>query len=117
MKIMLVDDEPDQRQVLSMLLSLEGFEVVTSDNGAHALELLGTEPHPEVVITDQMMPHMSGTQLARAIKADARTAHIPVVLLSAVTHAVEDVWDEKLTKPVSADALLAAIKRLVGKGA
>lgn len=80
--ILLVDDEYAVVEVLQMLLADEGFAVLTAADGEEALKVLGKET-PDVVLTDQMMPLVSGAELLRAMQKSARHRRIPVILMSA----------------------------------
>jgi len=89
-----------------------------AQNGKEALGLVKSVP-PELVITDFMMPEMSGKELALAIKADATMAHIPIILMTGA-HLKDDVdrhalFLRILGKPFSAPLLMEEISRLLGK--
>ena len=79
--ILLVDDEYGIVEVLRMLLTDEGYEVLTASDGQQAMELL-EEQTPDVIINDQMMPRMSGTELFRAMRNLPALRKVPVVLIS-----------------------------------
>ena len=82
-KILLVDDEDDIREVAQMSLEMTaGWDVVTAASGADALQLAEAE-RPDAILLDVMMPGMDGPATARGLKADAATAGIPIVLLTA----------------------------------
>lgn len=85
-KILVVDDEEDIRRFLGTVLREKGYEVLLAAEGEKALDLAGRE-RPEVVLLDIMMPTMDGWEVLRRLKADAATAEIPVVLVSARTEA------------------------------
>lgn len=80
--ILVVDDEFPSLDVLELLLSGEGFRVLTASDGEEALSVLETEL-PDIVLTDQQMPKMTGTELCAAMGADSRVAAIPIILMSA----------------------------------
>ena len=81
-RILVVDDEQAICEMLQELLTDEGYAVTTVSNGREALARVGDE-HPDLVLTDVMMPIMDGAQLCRALAADPQAAAIPVVLMSA----------------------------------
>jgi len=82
-RILLVDDEDDIREVAQMSLEMTaGWEVVAASSGAEALRLAAAE-RPDAILLDVMMPGMDGPATARGLKADAATADIPIVLLTA----------------------------------
>ena len=80
--VLLVEDEPAQREVLAYNLEAEGFHVVQADNGEDAL-LLVAEESPDIIILDWMMPRLSGIEVCRRLKMAPETRNIPVIMLSA----------------------------------
>lgn len=119
--ILVAEDEPDIRSNLGRLLKLEGFAVSLASTGAEALRMVHAGlPHlPDLVVTDLMMPGMDGRQLLDALRADPRTAGVPVVLLTARAD-FSDSQDAALagadaciTKPYQRDRLLACIRGLL----
>ncbi|HVF09615.1 MAG TPA: response regulator transcription factor [Abditibacteriaceae bacterium] len=121
MRILVVEDEEDFASLVRITLQTEGYQVVTAANGREALEYVASAPSdqkPELVVMDQMMPEMDGIETLRALKADAATAHIPVLMLTAVDQDdnVLQAWktgvDYYLTKPLDPSALVACIKSL-----
>lgn len=113
--VLLVEDEPAQREVLSYNLEAEGFRVVTADNGEDAL-LLVEEEGPDVIILDWMMPRLSGIETCRRLKSRAETRTIPVIMLSARAEEVDRVRgletgaDDYVIKPYSVLELMARAK-------
>jgi chemosensory pili system protein ChpA (sensor histidine kinase/response regulator) len=82
--VMIVDDSLTVRKITSRLLTREGFEVVTAKDGLDALQLLG-ERVPDAMLLDIEMPRMDGFELAKTMKADTRTAHIPIIMITSRT--------------------------------
>lgn len=80
--ILVVDDEPDLRQLLDINLSREGYSVIHAASGQQALEL-AKERAPSLVILDMMLPDLSGTEVCRRLRADPITSHLPIIILSA----------------------------------
>jgi two-component system sensor histidine kinase/response regulator len=80
-RLLVVDDEVRNRLLLSALLSSEGYEVMEAANGAQALGMVA-ELMPDAILLDVMMPGMSGFEVCAKLKADATTAHIPVLLVT-----------------------------------
>ncbi|MFR9806418.1 SpoIIE family protein phosphatase [Pseudonocardia sp. RS010] len=111
--VLVVEDDPDMREHLHRLLS-EHWSVHEVASGAEALDVARSDP-PDLVVADVMMPELDGIGLLRALRADARTAGLPVVLLSARAGeeaAVEGLAagaDDYLVKPFSARELLARV--------
>ncbi len=117
-RILVVDDIPANVKLLEARLSAEYFEVLTATSGLQALELV--ERHmPDIVLLDVMMPGMDGFEVCRRIKADQRSQHLPVVMVTALDQVSDRVKgleagaDDFLTKPVSDIALITRVKSLV----
>ncbi|MES2434709.1 MAG: phosphate regulon transcriptional regulator PhoB [Pseudomonadota bacterium] len=113
--VLLVEDEPAQRAVLSYNLEAEGFEVRTADNGEDALALIGEEA-PDLILLDWMMPHVSGIEVCRRLKARPETRGIPIIMLSARSEEVDKVRgletgaDDYVIKPYSVVELMARLR-------
>ncbi len=99
--VLVVDDDPISVQLLSLLLTRNGFQVVDARSGEAGLERLYKLP-PDVVMVDDMMPGMSGAEMCRHIKDDPAVCHIPVILISAGTR----VQDADYVRACGADAAL-----------
>ena len=117
-RILFVDDEEQIRKLLSTWLTRHGYEVTLANDGWEALKVIRAKA-PDLVITDVNMPNMNGFELTRRLRADHRTARIPVVMLSARKQA-DDVLtgyaegaDEYIPKPVEMAVLSAKIEVLV----
>lgn len=117
-RILFVDDEAQIRKLLSTWLTRHGYEVSVANDGWEALKSIRTNA-PALVITDVNMPNMNGLELTRRLRADHRTARIPVIMLSARKQA-DDVLtgyaegaDEYVPKPVEMAVLEAKIEVLI----
>ena len=88
--VLLVEDEPAQREVLAYNLEAEGFEVIRAEDGEEALLLLGEAP-PDVVLLDWMLPNVSGIEVCRRLKTKPETRSIPVIMISARSEEVDRV--------------------------
>ena len=77
--ILVVEDEPAQREVLSYNFAAEGFSVTTAENGEEALLLVG-EVNPDIIVLDWMLPSVSGIEVCRRLKSRAETRAIPVIM-------------------------------------
>ncbi len=116
-RVLVVEDDPALRDVLSTLLSDEGYAARTAIDGVAALALLQTW-RPGLILLDLMMPGMDGWSFRRAQLADLRLANIPVVVVSA-TYPLElerEKFDVAavVAKPYDVDALLTLVERLLG---
>ena len=101
-RVLIVDDDPIQLKLASASLSQQGFEVLTADTGALALEQARRVP-PDVILSDVLMPGIDGFRLAQAVRQDGQIAHIPVIL--ATSSIVEDA-DRQLTLMSGAQELV-----------
>jgi two-component system phosphate regulon response regulator PhoB len=114
-KVLLVEDEPAQREVLTYNLEAEGFLVVPASNGEEAL-ILVEEEAPDIIILDWMMPQLSGIEVCRRLKMRPETHRIPVIMLSARGEEVDRVRgletgaDDYVIKPYSVIELIARAK-------
>jgi two-component system cell cycle response regulator len=116
-RILVVDDVPANLKLLEARLTAEYFEVVTASSGPEALAIC-ERAQCDVVLLDVMMPGMNGFEVCRRLKADPKTHHIPVVMITALDQPSDRVTgleagaDDFLTKPVADVALLARIRSL-----
>ena len=113
--VLLVEDEPAQRELLAYNLEAEGFDVITADNGEDGL-ILVDENDPDLIVLDWMMPQLSGIEVCRRLKSNSKTRHIPVIMLSARAEEVDRVRgletgaDDYVVKPYSVIELMARVK-------
>ena len=114
-RVLIADDNADMREYLTNLLRNSGYQVIDVDDGQVALDALRADT-PDLVISDVMMPGMDGLQLVAALRADPRTAAIPVLLLSARAgqeasiEGLQAGADDYLVKPFAAAELLARVR-------
>jgi response regulator RpfG family c-di-GMP phosphodiesterase len=117
-RILVVDDEDRNRRLLVAMLEAEGYSASEAANGAQALEFARQNP-PDIVLLDIMMPGMDGYDVARALKADAATKAIPVVMVTALDdresrlRGLEAGGEEFVTKPVDRDELRIRVRNLL----
>jgi len=116
-RILVCDDTDQIRQLIRLNLELEGYEVVEARDGEEALDILGdpSQPLPNVITVDALMPRRDGWWTVSMIRADPRLAHIPIVMVTASvqTHhraqAEQAAVDGFVSKPFEPDDLLALI--------
>ncbi len=114
-KILVVDDEKDLLELLSMNLGAEGFLVSTAGSGADALTAVNSDP-PDLILLDIILPDISGIKLTGKLKNSPATANIPIILLTAKDAETDVVVglsvgaDDYVTKPFSTKVLLARIE-------
>ena len=108
--VLIVDDEPANRELLRDPLEVHGYEIVEAENGEQALEKVAQRP-PDVILLDVMMPRMDGYEVCRRLKKDARTTPIPILMVTALSERMERLMgiaagaNDFLTKPVDLQEL------------
>ncbi|MCK0143711.1 phosphate regulon transcriptional regulator PhoB [Aliiroseovarius sp. F20344] len=113
--VLLVEDEPAQREILRYNLTAEGYDVALAENGDDAL-ILVEEVMPDLILLDWMLPGVSGIEICRQIKTRKETRSIPVIMLSARSEEVDRVRgletgaDDYVVKPYSVSELMARIR-------
>ncbi len=113
-KILVVDDSPTERQVLTDFLAGKGYQVVTADSGEKAV-LLAKEEMPDLILMDVIMPGMNGYQATRTISREEGTRHIPIIMCTSKGQETDKIWgmrqgaQDYLVKPLDHPALLAKI--------
>ena len=118
-RVLVVDDDDVIRQLITVNLELEGFEVATAVDGQDCLDRV-KDVRPDVITLDVMMPRLDGWEAASRLRADPATAGIKVVLLSARAQEADLERgsrigvDAYLTKPFDPDELIEVVRRLAG---
>ena len=118
-RVLLVDDYPDAREMYTEYLEYSGFDVVEAGNGMEALQR-AVDTAPDIILMDLSLPVMDGWEATRRLKADKRTANIPVVALTG--HALAGISDGAkkagcdafVTKPCLPEDLVKEINRVLG---
>jgi len=117
MRILLVEDAPFLRYAFGRLLRMHGFDVMEANDGQEALERV-PEFHPQLVVTDVMMPVMDGVELINRLRSSPETADLPVLAITADTSAQTECRVREagavdfLTKPVDMPVLLDRLRAL-----
>lgn len=117
-RVLVVDDDDVIRQLITVNLELEGFDVVTAVDGQDALDKV-KGAQPSVITLDVMMPRLDGWEAAARLRSDPETAHIKVILLSARAQEADLQRGERigvdayLTKPFDPDELIDLVRRLM----
>jgi DNA-binding response OmpR family regulator len=119
-RVLVVEDDPVILRLLEVNFELEGFEVLLAHDGAQGIEMARAE-RPDLVISDIMMPNVSGIELVEQLKGDADTASIPIILLSAkaqsadVKAGLEAGADDYVTKPFEPLELVDRVQALLAR--
>jgi CheY-like chemotaxis protein len=118
--VLIVEDDPDVREMLATLLSMEGFYAVGAEDGLEALHLLRTVRHrapgtPCLVLLDLKMPRLGGHEFRRAQLGDPIVANVPVAVMSGAVDLEERAQDlgavASVPKPIDVDALLDVVRK------
>lgn len=113
--VLVVEDEPAQREILSYNLQAEGFEVLRAEDGEEALMVVAETP-PDIIVLDWMLPRVSGIEVCRRLKIRPETASVPIIMLSARSEEVDRVRgletgaDDYMIKPYSVIELMARVR-------
>jgi two-component system, cell cycle response regulator DivK len=120
-RILVAEDEPDNRRIVVRVLTAEGYETLEAADGQAALALARRE-HPDLIVMDLAMPGMDGWEAARQLKADPETADIPIVALTAFAlrgdeeRAREAGCDDYLSKPCRPQTIREVVARFLAGG-
>ncbi len=116
-RVMVIDDEAVLLDMLAALIEELGHQPVLAHNGRQALaQLLEADELPALIVSDVMMPRMSGIDFARAVREDARLRHIPIILMSAAqSPGSRPVADHFVHKPFDLDVIATLIEHYLGK--
>jgi two-component system, cell cycle response regulator DivK len=120
-KILIVEDNEMNLDMLTRRLSRRGYDIVSAIDGVEGLQLASYE-HPDLILMDMSLPKMDGWEATRHLKANEETAGIPVIALTAHAmvgdreKAIQAGCDDYDTKPVELSRLLSKIETLLGEG-
>ncbi len=121
-RIIVADDDKEVREIVTFVLTRNGFEVIAVNNGQQLQDVLARQL-PDVLILDVMMPGEDGYHLCHALRSNPRTQHIPIIIMTAHT---EEIYErismdlgvaEHMTKPFHPLALVERVKALLSKTA
>jgi twitching motility two-component system response regulator PilH len=113
-RILIVDDSPTEVFKISQILTKNGFEVLTAENGEQGVDIAKREV-PDLVLMDIVMPGLNGFQATRQLSRDPQTSGIPVIIVTTKDQETDKLWGQRqgakgyLTKPVDSKGLLKAI--------
>jgi CheY-like chemotaxis protein len=118
--VLLVEDDRSVRRYLEVTLQRSGYTVITAADGLEAMKL-ALSSQIDVVVTDAVMPNLSGQELARFLRSNPKLSHVPIVLLTGQENkqaagSAEKLIDVFLYKPVKAEELKSCLAGLLGQG-
>ncbi|MBD2020227.1 response regulator [Leptolyngbya sp. FACHB-36] len=119
-KVLIVDDSPTMREMVSEHLRYEGYSVIEAADGEEAIAKIQVSI-PDLVVTDIVMPRKNGYELCRWLKSEPTTRNVPVIMCTSKGEEFDVYWgmkqgaDAYITKPYHPPDLLAAVKRLLNK--
>jgi two-component system, chemotaxis family, response regulator PixH len=114
-KILVVEDNPSEMQLMTLYLRDNGYQVVSANNAKDGLELV-TKENPDLVITDVVMEGMNGFEFCRTLKKNPDTENIPVIACTSRDQDLDKLWGKKqgvnayVTKPYSQEEIISAVK-------
>lgn len=117
-KILVVEDTPSEIQLMTSYLMASGYNVITAHTGKEGLRKTLAEK-PDLVITDLVMPEMSGLELCRSLKKNPNTRDLPVIACTSKNQEIDKMWGKKqgidvyVTKPYTEEEILNAIKSVI----
>jgi len=117
--ILIVEDEQDLVSALEYNLQQEGYDTRSALNGKEALEQAGTDPIPDLVLLDLMLPDISGYEVARQLRSDDRTSAVPIIMVTARGEEIDKVLgfelgtDDYVVKPFSVRELMLRVKAIL----
>ena len=120
-KILVVDDDTSTRTLISRSLEKDGFQVIRSSDGARALDILNDNSDISLLITDMMMPNMSGRELVENIRKSESISNLPIIIISGVVKLsdIVDILERGATrfipKPVNTQELKEYVHALIAK--
>jgi DNA-binding response OmpR family regulator len=117
-RILIVEDDPDIAELVVRYLDKAGFTTERSASGREALQMIASRP-PDLLVLDLMLPHVDGLEICRVVRTNAKTAEIPIIMLTARAEESERIVglelgaDDYLAKPFSPNELVARVRALL----
>ncbi len=120
-RILCIEDEPEMIDLIRLILNRHGFDVQGANGGREGLSK-AQKDLPDLILLDLMMPDMDGWEVYQQIKADEKTSHIPVIVVTAKAQSVDKVLglhiakvDDYISKPFSPQVLLESVQSVLAK--
>ena len=121
LRVVCIEDESEMIDLVKLILSRDGFEVLGARGGMEGLQLV-EDVHPKLVLLDLMMPDMDGWEVYQRLKANPTTREIPVIVLTARAQSIDKVLglhiakvDDYITKPFGPNDLLKSVAKVIGE--
>ncbi len=120
-KVVYIEDKPEMIDLIKLILTKKGYDVTGAMGGREGLDVV-ERTQPDIVLLDLMMPDMDGWEVYRAMKANPKMEHIPVIILTARAQSIDKVLglhiakvDDYITKPFGPTELVASIEKVLKK--
>ena len=120
-RILCIEDEPDMIELIDLILSRQGFDVIGANGGIEGARMI-REEMPDLILLDIMMPDLDGWEVYQQIKADEKTRDIPVIVVTAKAQNIDKVLglhiakvDDYISKPFTPDDLLKSVEKVLTK--
>jgi DNA-binding response OmpR family regulator len=120
-RVVCIEDEPEMIDLVRLILSRKGFEVIGAPGGQEGLEAIA-EMHPSLVLLDLMMPDMDGWEVYQRMKGNPESSHIPVIVVTAKAQGIDKMLglhiakvDDYITKPFSPAELLSSVEKVLAE--
>ncbi len=119
-RVLCIEDDLEMIDLIRLILERKGIKVQSAVGGKQALEILSQDPLPDLILLDLMMPDMDGWIVYQRLKADVRTAHIPVIVVTARAQSIDRLIglqiakvNDYIVKPFSPHELLASVEKVL----
>ncbi len=123
-RVLCIEDDLEMIDLIRLILQRRGIEVQGVASGVEALQILAQDPLPDLILLDLMMPDMDGWVVYQRLKADMRTAHIPVIVVTARAQSIDRLIglqiakvDDYIVKPFSPQELLVSVEKVLARRA
>lgn len=120
-RVVCIEDEIEMIDLVKMILTREGFEVIGANGGIQGLQII-EDVQPELVLLDLMMPDIDGWEVYQRMKSNPKTSNIPVIVITARTQSIDKVLglhiakvDDYITKPFAPGELMASVNKTLAK--
>jgi len=120
-RVVCIEDEPEMIDLVKVILSRQGFEVIGAAGGGQGLQLT-EDNQPQLVLLDLMMPDLDGWEVYQRLKSNPKTSDIPVIVITARAQSIDKVLglhiakvDDYITKPFSPQELLASVEKVLSR--